>query len=71
MGNDYYLKHKSDRHVILSRRDRIALQTLLAMEIAFTNENEKNFEPAFSVKHLKALYEKISGRSYNETNERW
>ena len=71
MGNDYYQKHKSDRHVILSMRDRIILQTMLSMEIAFNeHELDKSIEPAFSVKHMKALYEKISGRNYDEVHRK-
>lgn len=71
MGNDYYLKHKSDRHVVLSMRDRIVLQTMLSMEIEFDeHELDKSIEPAFAVKHMKALYEKISGRNYDETHEK-
>ena len=71
MGNDYYLKHKSERHVVLSMRDRTVLQTMLAMEIEFNeNELDKSIEPAFAVKHMKALYEKISGRNYDEVYRR-
>lgn len=71
MGNDYYVKHKSDRRVTLSKRDRLVIQTMLSMEIEF-NEHvlDKTMEPAFSVKHMKKLYEKISGRNYNETHKR-
>lgn len=71
MGNDYYRKHKSDRHVVLSMRDRIVLQTMLSMEIKFNeHELDKTIEPAFSVEHMKKLYEKISGRNYDETHEK-
>lgn len=72
MGNDYYRKHKSDRHVVLGMKDRMVLQTMLSMEIEFNeNElNEMNIEPAFSVKHMKALYEKISGRNYDEVHRK-
>lgn len=70
MGNNYYLKHKSDRHVVLSMRDRIVLQTMLSMEIEFNERKlDKSIEPAFSVKHMKALYEKISGKNYDETHK--
>lgn len=71
MGNDYYLKHKSDRHVVLGMRDRIVIQTMLSMEIEF-NENvlDKTIEPAFSVEHMKKLYEKISGRNYDEVHRK-
>ena len=71
MGNDYYLKHKSDRHVVLSMRDRIVLQTILSMEIEFDeNVLDKTVEPAFSVEHMKKLYEKISGRNYDEVHRK-
>ena len=71
MGNNYYLKHKSDRHVVLSMRDRIVLQTMLSMEIEFNEYKlDKSIEPAFSVKHMKALYEKISGKNYDENHEK-
>lgn len=67
MGNDYYLKHKSDKHVVLSTRDRFVIQTLLRLEIAFDeHELDKTVEPAFSVEHMKKLYEKISGRNYDD-----
>lgn len=68
MVNSYYAKHKSDKKIALSMRDRIVIQTLLKMEITF-NENklDKTVEPAFSVEHMKKLYEKISGRNYDET----
>ena len=71
MGNDYYVKHKSDRHVVLSMRDRIVIQTMLSMEIEY-NEHvlEKTIEPAFSVEHMKKLYEKISGRNYDEVHRK-
>lgn len=69
MGNDYYLKHKNDRHVALSSRDRLVLRTLLALEIAFAEQAERtNIEPAFSVEHMKKLYEKVSGWNYDETH---
>ncbi len=69
MGNDYYVKHKSDRRVTLTRRDRIVLQTMLSMEIEFNeHELDKSIEPAFSVKHMKALYEKISSKNYDEVH---
>lgn len=71
MGNDYYLKHKSDRHVVLSMKDRIVIQTMLSMEIEYNEKVlDKSFEPAFSVKHMKALYEKISGRNYDEMHRK-
>lgn len=71
MGNDYYRKHKSDRHVILSRRDRLILQTLLSLEINFAKRAERtNIEPAFSVDHMKALYEKVSGWNYDENHRK-
>ena len=41
MGNDYYRKHKNDRHVALSSRDRLVLRTLLALEINFAEQAEK------------------------------
>ena len=71
MGNDYYVKHKRDRHVVLSMRDRIVIQTMLSMEIEY-NEHvlEKTIEPAFSVEHMKKLYEKISGRNYDEVHRK-
>lgn len=69
MGNDYYRKHKNDRHVALSSRDRLILRTLLSLEINFAEQAErKNIEPAFSVKHMKALYEKVCGWNYDETH---
>lgn len=71
MGNDYYLKHKSDRHVVLSMRDRTVLQTILSMEIEFDeNVPDKTIEPAYSVEHMKKLYEKISGRNYDEVHRK-
>lgn len=71
MGNDYYLKHKSDKTVTLGKRDRILIQTLLVMEIQFAeNKLDKSIEPAFSIEHMKALYEKISGRNFNESYEK-
>ena len=71
MGNDYYLKHKSERHVVLSRRDRFVLQTLLSLEINFAEQALKeNIEPAYSVEHMKKLYEKISGRNYDEVHRK-
>lgn len=71
MGNDYYLKHKSERRVVLNMRDRIIIQTMLSMEIEFNEHKlDKSIEPAFSVKHMKALYEKISGRNYDEVHRK-
>lgn len=71
MGNNYYTKHKSDRRVTLSMRDRLVIQTMLSMEIEFNeHELDKTVEPAFSVEHMKKLYEKISGRNYDETHKR-
>ena len=71
MGNDYYRKHKNDRHVALNRRDRLVLQTLLAMEIEFGKDTlRNNIEPAFSIEHMKALYEKVTGWNYDETHEK-
>ena len=71
MGNDYYRKHKNDRHVMLGMRDRIIIQTLLSLEIEFDEQRlDKNMEPAFSVEHMKRLYEKISGRNYDETHRK-
>lgn len=69
MGNDYYRKHKSDKHIVLNSRDRLILRTLLSMEINFAKEAEKtNIEPAFSVDHMKTLYAKVSGWEYDETH---
>lgn len=71
MGNDYYVKHKSERRVTLSMRDRFTIQTLLSMEIAFAeHELDESVKPAFSIEHMKELYEKISGRNYDETHKR-
>ena len=71
MGNNYYLKHKSDRHVTLSSSDRLILRTLLSLEINFAEQIEKkNMEPAFPVNHMKTLYAKVSGWNYDETHER-
>lgn len=71
MGNDYYRKHKTDRHVTLSSRDRLILRTLLSLEINFAEQAErKNIEPAFSIKHMKELYAKVSGWNYDEINRR-
>lgn len=62
---------KSDKHVVLSRRDRFIIQTMLSMEIEFNeHELDKSIEPAYSVKHMKALYEKISGRNYDEVHRK-
>lgn len=70
MGNNYYRKHKNDRHVALSSKDRLVLRTLLSLEINFAAQAERtNIEPAFSVKHMKALYEKVSGWNYDETHK--
>ena len=70
MGNDYYRKHENDRHVALSSRDRLVLRTLLALEINFAEQAEKtHLEPAFSVKHMKTLYAKVSGWDYDETHK--
>lgn len=69
MGNDYYRKHKNDRHITLNSRDRLVLQTLLGLEINFAEQAERaNIEPAFSVNHMKTLYEKVSGLNYDETH---
>lgn len=69
MSNDYYLKHKSDRHVVLSSRDRLVLRTLLSLEINFAEQAKRtNIEPAFSVEHMKTLYAKVSGWNYDETH---
>lgn len=69
MGNDYYRKHKSDRHVVLSRRDRLILRTLLSLEINFAEQAKKtNMEPVFSVDHMKTLYAKVSGWEYDKTH---
>lgn len=71
MGNDYYRKHKNDRHVALNSRDRLVLRTLLSLEINFAEQAERtNIEPAFSVDHMKALYEKVSGWNYDETHRK-
>ena len=70
MGNDYYQKHKNDRNVTLSGRDRLILRTLLSLEINFAEQAKKtNIEPAFSVDHMKALYAKVSGWNYDETHK--
>ena len=70
MGNDYYRKHKNDRHVALSGRDRLVLRTLLSLEINFAERAERaNIDPAFSVDHMKALYAKVSGWDYDETHK--
>lgn len=70
MGNDYYRKHKNDRHVALSSRDRLVLRTLLSLEINFAEQAERtNIEPAFSVDHMKVLYAKVSGWDYDETHK--
>lgn len=70
MGNDYYRKHKNDRHIALSSRDRLILRTLLSLEINFAEQTERmNIKPAFSVEHMKALYEKVSGWNYDETHK--
>lgn len=67
MSNDYYRKHKTDKHVILSMRDRLVIQTLLRLEIEFDeHELDKTVRPAFSVEHMKKLYEKISGKNYDD-----
>lgn len=67
MGNNYYVKNKSNKRVTLNMKDRLLIQTLLAMEITFNeHELDKNIEPAFSVEHMKKLYEKISERSYED-----
>lgn len=71
MGNDYYRKHKTDRHVTLNSRDRLILRTLLSLEINFAEQAERtNIEPAFSIEHMKALYAKVSGWNYDEINRR-
>lgn len=71
MGNDYYLKHKSKKRVTLNMNDRLVIQTLLAMEIAFDeHELDKTMKPAFSVEHMKELYEKVSGKRYEDLYER-
>lgn len=71
MGNNYYQKHKTDRHVVLSSRDRLILRTLLSLEINFAEQAErKNIEPVFSIKHMKELYAKVSGWNYDEINRR-
>ena len=71
MGNDYYQKHKNDRHIVLNSRDRLVLQTLLSMEIEFARQaTYAKIEPAFSVNHMKALYEKVTGWNYDETHEK-
>lgn len=68
MGNDYYRKHKSDRHVVLNKKDRLILRTLLSLEINFAKQAERtNMEPVFSIDHMKTLYAKVSGWEYNET----
>ena len=62
---------KSDKHVVLSRRDQFIIQTMLSMEIEFNeHELDKSIEPAYSVKHMKARYEKISGRNYDEVHRK-
>lgn len=67
MGNDYYVRNKSKIKVTLNMNDRTLIQTLLAMEIAFDeHELDKSINPAFSVEHMKELYEKISGRKYED-----
>ena len=69
MSNNYYLKHKSDRHVVLGMRDRMILQTLLSLEIEFNEHTlDKTIDPPFSVEHMKKLYQKISGRDYDEVH---
>ena len=69
MGNDYYRKHKSDKHVVLSKRDRLILRTLLSLEINSAKQAERmNIEPVFPVDHMKTLYAKVSGWEYDETH---
>ena len=49
------------KKISLTNEERIALQTMVSMEIKQNHEAEKvGIEPAWSTKKLKALYEKIA-----------
>lgn len=55
----------------LTEREQIIIRTALSMEIqSSTASEELKIIPVFSTKELKALYEKISGRNYDEVHRK-
>ena len=59
------------KQVYLTGKERCAALTMISMEIK-SNIDCKNMgiKPAFDTEMLKALYEKISGRNYDEVHRK-
>ena len=50
------------KHIQLTGKERIMMQSMIRMEIHSNEECEKmGIEPAFDTETLKALYEKLAG----------
>lgn len=55
------------KQVYLTGKERLAVQTMLSMEIKSNKEAEEmGIEPVFNTKMLKALYEKLAGFEWEE-----
>lgn len=53
--------------ITLNDQERITLQVIITQEIKSSEASESlGIEPVFSVKELKALYEKISGHEWEK-----
>lgn len=55
------------KQVYLTGKERLAVQTMLSMEIKSNKEAEEmGIKPVFGTEMLKALYEKLAGFEWKE-----
>lgn len=55
------------RQVHLTGKERLAVQTMLSLEIKSNKETEEmGIEPAFGTEMLKTLYKKLAGYEWEE-----
>lgn len=58
------------KHVSLTGKERLAVQTMLSMEIKYCKEAEEwGMKPIFDKEMLKALYKKLAGFEWKENQE--
>lgn len=55
------------KQIYLTGKERLAVQTMLSMEIKSNNEAEEmGIEPAFKTEMLKDLYKKLAGFEWRD-----